>query len=111
MGSWSEGHQVVDLEDLDRLRALLAAGYDVEDDDGRGWTLLRHALDVEIDGHVQTGEPLTADITALLLEYGADPLRPFPGPITWPPLVVADRMGHWLAVQVMREHLARGPRT
>jgi hypothetical protein len=56
------GHQ-----DLPRLRDLLDAGHDVEDDNGDGWTLLRHAVNVEYDDHAQTGLPLHADVTAFLL--------------------------------------------
>jgi hypothetical protein len=50
---------------LPRLRDLL-------DHDGYRWTLLRHAIDVEHDGHVQTGGPLHGDVTAFLLTRGAD---------------------------------------
>jgi hypothetical protein len=73
--TWSPAHLAVEQEDLPRLRELLDAGHDVEDDNGDGWTLLRHALDVERDTHVQSGQPLHADITAYLLVRGADPLR------------------------------------
>jgi transposase len=51
----SPAHLAVEREDLSRLRDLLDAGHDVEDDNGDGWTLLRHAIDVEYDGHTQTG--------------------------------------------------------
>lgn len=68
--SWSPAHHAVEHEDLPRLRDLLDAGHDVEDDNGDGWTLLRHAVDVEHDGHVQTGEPLHTDVTAFLLACG-----------------------------------------
>lgn len=71
----SPAHLAVEHEDLPRLRDLLDAVHDVEDDNGDGWTLLRHAIDVEYDGHVQTGVPLHADVTAFLLARGADPLR------------------------------------
>jgi uncharacterized protein len=68
-------HNAVELEDLPLLKDLLDAGADVEDDSGDGWTLLRHAIDTEIDGHDQTGNPLHVDVTVLLLSRGADPLR------------------------------------
>jgi len=76
---WSPAHRAVEQEDLPLLRDLLNAGNDVEDDDGDGWTLLRHAIDIEYDGHVQSGGPLHADVTAFLLARGADPLRPCNG--------------------------------
>ena len=89
--TWSPAHLAVEQEDLPKLRDLLDAGHDVEDDDGHGWTLLRHAVDVEHDGHVQTGGPLHADVTAFLLARGADPLRQCNG-IT--AVVEAEACGH-----------------
>jgi hypothetical protein len=59
--------------DLDRLRELLDAGHDTEDDNGNGWTLLHRVIRAESDRHAKTGEPLHADITAFLLARGADP--------------------------------------
>ena len=64
--TWPPAHLAVEQQDLPRLRDLLDAGHD----DGHGWTLLRHAIDVERDGHVQTGGPLHADVTAFLLLRG-----------------------------------------
>lgn len=103
--TWSPAHLAVEQQDLPRLRDLLDAGHDVEDDDGHGWTLLRHAIDVEHDSHVQTGEPLHADVTAYLLARGADPLRPCNG------MTVIDEAGirgHWLAAQIMQAWTRRG---
>lgn len=77
--TWSPAHLAVEQGDLPRLRDLLDAGHDVEEDNGHGWTLLRHAVDAEHDGHIQTGGPLHADVTAFLLARGADPLRPCNG--------------------------------
>jgi hypothetical protein len=37
-----------------------------------------HAINVEHETHLQTGEPLHADVTALLLARGADPQRSGP---------------------------------
>ncbi|TCM48960.1 hypothetical protein EV648_103228 [Kribbella sp. VKM Ac-2568] len=37
-------------------------------------TLLQHAVEVELDGHTQTGVPLHVDVTAYLLARGGDPL-------------------------------------
>lgn len=97
--TWSPAHIAVEQQDLPRLRDLLDAGHDVEDDDGHGWTLLRHAIDVEHDSHVQTGEPLHADVTAFLLARGADPLRSCNGMTV---IAEAETCGHWLAVQIMQ---------
>ena len=93
-------HQAVEHEDLPRLRDLLDGGHDVEDDNGDGWTLLRHAIDVEHDGHLQTGEPLQADVTAFLLARGADPRRVGPDGTT--PLHDAETRGHWRAAEILR---------
>ncbi|MBL7498753.1 ankyrin repeat domain-containing protein [Frankia sp. CNm7] len=99
-------HLAVELEDLPRLRDLLDAGGDIHDEDDYGFTLLHHAIDVEIDGHTQTGEPLEVSTTAYLLARGADPLRRPEGGRG----VTAEHMafvcGHWLATalfEVWRE--------
>ncbi|NUW45001.1 ankyrin repeat domain-containing protein [Nonomuraea rhodomycinica] len=96
----SPAHLAVELEDLPALRELLDNGHSVEDPDENGWTLLHHAIDVEIDGHVQTGEPLHVDVTAYLLARGADPLASSPRHGT--PLHQAESRRHWLAVEIIR---------
>ena len=101
---WTEAHNAVELEDLVRLRELLDAGNGVEDDDGNGWTLLRHAIDTEIDSYDQTGKPLHVDATALLLARGADPSRSCNG-ITV--VMEAERSGHWLAAELMKAWINR----
>ncbi|ANN18223.1 hypothetical protein SD37_22985 [Amycolatopsis orientalis] len=106
--NWSPAHQAVELHSLSQLRDLLDAGHDVEDDNGDGWTLLRHAVDVEHDSHVQTGEPPHADITAFLLARGADPLRRRNG---IPVVEEAEILGHWLAADIMRNWINRGHQT
>ncbi|MER6187158.1 hypothetical protein [Streptomyces sp. NPDC001652] len=51
---------------LEGLRGLLAAGADIyEQCDGSAF--LHRAVDGEIDGHLQTGEPLHVDATCFLL--------------------------------------------
>lgn len=67
--------------------------------------MLRHAIDVEFDSHVQTGDRLHADVTAFLLARGADPLRRCNG---MPVVVEAEILGHWLAVELMKAWIARG---
>ncbi|ADG74166.1 hypothetical protein Cfla_1266 [Cellulomonas flavigena DSM 20109] len=67
--------------------------------------LLHHAIDVEIDSHVQSGEPLHVDATALLLARGADPLRAAGLPAE-SALDMARRRGHWLAVELIEAQLA-----
>lgn len=96
--SWTQAHLAVENEDLPRLRDLLDAGADVEDDSGDGWALLRHAIDIEQDGHAQTGRPLHVNTTALLLARGADPLRRHDGATV---IEEASSRGHWLVVELM----------
>ncbi|MCG3752285.1 MULTISPECIES: ankyrin repeat domain-containing protein [Amycolatopsis] len=90
-------HIAVEMSDLPALRDLLDQGVDV-DEECNGMTLLQHAIDVEGDGHVQTGTPLHVDLTAYLLARGADPLRRS----TDFEQVTAEEMarsyGHWLAL-------------
>jgi hypothetical protein len=104
----SPAHIAVEHEDLPRLRDLLDAGHDIEDDDGDGWTLLRHAIDSEHHGHLQTGQPPQVSITAFLLARGADPLRQHNGV---PAVVEAGTRGHWLAAEIMRAWIDRGQQT
>jgi uncharacterized protein len=107
---WSESeceaHEAVEHEDLRRLMDLLDAGHDVEDDHGDGWTLLRHAIDVEYEGHVQNGTPLGVSTTAFLLARGADPMRRCNGV---PVVEAAAIRGHWLAAEIMQAWINRGP--
>ncbi|MBL7261082.1 hypothetical protein [Paractinoplanes lichenicola] len=99
-------HLAVEHLDLPLLRDLLDAGQDVEDDNGDGWTLLRHAIDVEIDGFHQGGGPLQVDATALLLARGADPLRI--GERNSTPVWEAESRGHWLAAELLRAWVLSG---
>jgi hypothetical protein len=95
----SAAHRAVKHGDLPGLRDLLDAGHDVEDDNGDGWTLLRHAIEAEHDIHTRTGQPLHADVTTFLLARGADPLSQRSA------LPVADQAearGHWLAAEIIR---------
>ncbi|WP_026214560.1 hypothetical protein [Nonomuraea coxensis] len=102
----SPAHVAVELEDLPRLRELLDSGHDVEDEQGceSGWTLLRHAIDIEWDSHVQTRDPLRVNVTAYLLARGADPLRVIGGKTI---LAEAEDCGHWLAVDIMKAWIER----
>lgn len=66
-------------------------------------TLLTHAIDAEGDGSLQSGEPLTVHITAVLLACGADPELADPDGCT--PLDMAAHYGHDLAVNLLRAHI------
>ena len=93
-------HLAVVNEDLPRLRELLDGGVDVEEING-GLTLLQHAVDVEIDGHTQRGDPLHVDVTAYLLARGADPLASPVGGGVASALHMARLRGHWLAISLI----------
>ncbi|TWD81925.1 hypothetical protein FB561_3049 [Kribbella amoyensis] len=100
-------HLAVEGEDLPWLRELIDGGVDVEEVDG-GLTLLQHAIDVELDGHAQTGEPLHVDVTAYLLARGADPLVAPAGGGGASALHMAQVGGHWLAVSLIEAFVKRG---
>ncbi|MFF3129632.1 hypothetical protein ACFVRD_47410 [Streptomyces sp. NPDC057908] len=48
---------MITADRLEELRDLLAAGADIHEE-YNGFNLLHRAVDGEIDGHIQTGEPL-----------------------------------------------------
>jgi ankyrin repeat protein len=102
--AWGPAHDAVELGDVALLRSLLDAGADVEGDVGDGWTLLRHAIDAEIDACDQVGASLHVDVTTLLISRGADPERKFNGVSA---LEEARGRGHWLAVELMESWLSR----
>lgn len=92
----SPARLALEQDDLEELRRLLDAGWDVHEE-YCGFTLLHAAVNGEIDGHVQTGEPLHVDATALLLSKGADPLRPSHQGKGLSAHHLAFVSGHWLA--------------
>lgn len=96
---WSPAHLAIQQHDLPRLRELLDAGHDVEDDNGHGWTLLRHAIHRESATQAPTGQPLHADMTAFLLARGADP-RALHNNTSIE--AEAELLGHWLAAEIIR---------
>jgi uncharacterized protein len=97
--TWSPGHQAIEQHDLPQLRQILDAGHDVEDETQDGLTLLRHAVRREHTAHVQHGDPLHVDMTALLLARGADPHHLRNGTSIE---TEAELLGHWLAAEVIR---------
>jgi uncharacterized protein len=99
-------HEAVEMEDLPTLRELLRSGVDPNEEQ-RGLTLLHHAIDVEVQGHVQTGRLLHVDATALLLAMGADPLRRSGGGTGVTALHFAFVEGHWLAQELIEAWLSR----
>ena len=105
---WSRAHIAVEQLDLQLLARLLCEGADVHDADVYGCTLLHHAIDAEADSATQTGEPLQAHMTALLLAHGADPAVPDARgetPADW-----ARQMHHHIAVGLFDAWPAEGGR-
>lgn len=95
----------VETDDLAEVTRLLDQGLDPNElDDVSGWTPLLWAIDGEADGAVQTGDPLDAACTAVLLAYGADPERPSRDGLT--PLHLAFQMRHEMAVRLLEAHIA-----
>ncbi|WP_399895888.1 hypothetical protein ACGH7X_40290 [Streptomyces sp. BBFR51] len=62
--------------------------------------MLTHALDVEGDGHLQTGYPWNTAATAILLAYGADPELPADDGES--PMQIAERYGHVMAQALLK---------
>jgi hypothetical protein len=102
MSYLTPAHQAVEMEDLEALRSVLDQGADLNEE-CMGFTLLRRAIDGEIDGHVQTGEPLHVDTTAYLLARGADPRRRPEGGKGVSAAEIAFYRSHWLAVCLIEE--------
>ncbi|MEV5605770.1 ankyrin repeat domain-containing protein [Streptomyces sp. NPDC052299] len=114
--SFRKGEKLVEMtparialerEELGELRRILDAGDDVHQE-WNGFTLLHSAVDGEVDAHVQTGEPLHVDATALLLSKGADPDRPSHGGRGVSARHMAFVSGHWLASDLFEAWTRRG---
>jgi hypothetical protein len=69
---WTPAHHAVEHEDAETLARLPARGTDANEVFSN-MTLLTHAIDIEGDGSLQSGQPLTVHTTAVLLAFGADP--------------------------------------
>ncbi|MFE0805460.1 ankyrin repeat domain-containing protein [Streptomyces sp. NPDC058812] len=102
---WTPAHDAVEHEDAETLARLLANGAD-PNEVFSNMTLLTHAIDVEGDGSLQSGQPLAVHTTAVLLAFGADPELVDPDGRT--PMDMADHYDHDLAVQLLRAHIS-GP--
>ncbi|WP_415939936.1 ankyrin repeat domain-containing protein [Streptomyces sp. 039-1] len=101
---WTPAHHAVEHDDTEALARWLAGGAD-PDEVFSNMTLLTHAIDAEGDGSLQSGEPLTVHITAVLLAFGADPELADPAGRT--PLDMAAHYGHNLAANLLRAYISR----
>lgn len=102
----SPAHLAVENSDTSLLVQTIKSGGDVHEEYG-GLPLLHHAIDVEIDAHLQTGAPLHVDLTAALLALGADPHRGSHGGTGVTAEHMASARGHWLA-QLLIQNLRSG---
>lgn len=100
---WTPAHQAVEDEDAEALAQLLARGIDPDEVCGN-MTLLTHAIDAEGDGALQSGCPLTAHTSAVLLAFGADPQ--LPGSDGRTPMELAVHYSHDLAVKLLERHIS-----
>ncbi|MFF3653609.1 hypothetical protein ACFYXV_33845 [Streptomyces sp. NPDC002181] len=91
---WTPAHQAVESSDHAELIRLLDEGADVNEVCW-GMTLLEHAINLEGDSALQSGNPIDSRLTAILLAYGADP-RPQP-PGAEGAMHLADHYGHDIA--------------
>ncbi len=101
MTDLSMAHRAVEMEDLPALKEVIDSGADIHEEHA-GLTLLHHAIDTEIDGHIQSGEPLHVDVTAFLLARGADPDRLSGGGTGVSARHMALVRGHWLADELFK---------
>ncbi len=102
---WTPAHHAVEHDDAETLARLLANGAD-PNEVFNNMTLLTHAIDIEGDGALQSGQPLTVHTTAILLAFGADPELAGPGGPT--PMEIADHYCHEPAMKLLRAHIS-GP--
>ncbi|MFD3622268.1 ankyrin repeat domain-containing protein [Streptomyces sp. NPDC058676] len=102
---WTPAHKAVEGGDYEALTILLDAGVD-PNELCFGHTLLTHAIDLEGDGHLQTGHSLNTAATAILLAYGADPR--LPGSDGETPLQIAHSYDHEPAKRLLQRYLTTG---
>ncbi|MFI9604835.1 ankyrin repeat domain-containing protein [Streptomyces sp. NPDC052043] len=102
VGRWTPVHQAVEMSDYEVLTTLLDSGAD-PNEVCFGHTLLTHSIDIEGDGHLQSGHPLNTAVTAILLAYGADPRLPAVDGET--PLQIAEYYNHEPAKRLLQRFL------
>jgi len=105
---WSRVRLAIEHGQIDTMRRYIAEGDDLNEPPGpSGLPLLHHAIDVERDVSIQNDLPLSADMTELLLEGGADPLQTDRRGET--ALQFARRRGHHLAISAIERLLRDAP--
>jgi ankyrin repeat protein len=72
LSGWSFFHLAAEDSDIEAIEYLFALGCDINARDIYGQTPLHLAIDADIDGSNQTGEPIDFHPTRRLIELGAD---------------------------------------
>jgi ankyrin repeat protein len=72
---WSLLHIAAEMQDIAAIEYLINSGCDPNRRDNHGQTPLHIAVDSEIDGAIQTEEPIEYRVTKRLIELGADATR------------------------------------
>ncbi len=71
---WTPLLSACEHEQPDIIRLLVARGANINHADSNGWTPLHNAIDVAIDGAIQTRSPkVDWQCVGVLLDLGADP--------------------------------------
>lgn len=97
---WSPAHGAVEFEDLRELSRLLETGADPDERTAEGMTLLHHAVDVEIDGAIQSGATPETNATRVVVESGASPFHRWHGALA---LDDAVERGHDKAADLLAD--------
>jgi ankyrin repeat protein len=69
---WSLLHLAAELQDLAAIEYLIKSGCNPNWRDNYGQTPLHISVDSDIDGAIQTGEPIEYRATMMLIDLGAD---------------------------------------
>ncbi|MFD0034014.1 ankyrin repeat domain-containing protein [Streptomyces sp. NPDC127172] len=104
---WTLAHQAVESSEHATLTRLLDEGADVNEV-CCGMTLLMHAIELEGDSALQSGQPGDSALTAILLAYGADPAAEIDGRTAHG---LAHFYDHGMAIRLLGRFTARQDRT
>ncbi|MFE5912649.1 ankyrin repeat domain-containing protein [Streptomyces wedmorensis] len=95
---WTPAHQAVESSDHATLTRLLDEGADVNEVCCE-MTLLTHAIELEGDSALQSGQPIDSALTAIVLAYGADPVATVEGHQS--PYELAQFYDHGMATRLL----------
>ncbi|MEU8622011.1 ankyrin repeat domain-containing protein [Streptomyces sp. NPDC048623] len=101
---WTPAHQAVESSDHATLTRLLDEGADVNEV-CCGMTLLTHAIELEGDSALQSGQPIDSALTAIVLAYGADPAVALDG--SGSAYEMAQFYGHDMAIRLLDRFTAQ----